>query len=89
MPEQSSYDYAVVRVVPDLERGEFLNAGIVLFAKVPGILAARVWLDEERGVQAVEHWSDWWYPLEFLWLKVEPLHGFANPEFAEDRKSVV
>ena len=42
-----------------------------------------VWLDEERGVQAVEHWSDWWYPLEFLWLKVEPLHGFANPEFAE------
>jgi len=48
VPEQSSYDYAVVRVVPDLERGEFLNAGIVLFAKVPGILAARVWLDEER-----------------------------------------
>ena len=48
MPEQSSYDYAVVRVVPDLERGEFLNAGIVLFAKVPGILAARVWLDEAR-----------------------------------------
>ena len=48
MPEQSSYDYAVVRVVPDLERGEFINAGIVLFAKVPGVLAARVWLDEDR-----------------------------------------
>jgi len=41
-------------------------------------------LDDAAGVQQVESWSDWWYPLEFLWLKVEPLHGFANPEFAED-----
>lgn len=43
-----------------------------------------VMLDEDRGVEAVEPWSDWWYPLEFLWLKVEPLHGFANPEFAAE-----
>ena len=39
-------------------------------------------LSEDRGAQAVERWSDWWYTLEFLWLKVEPLQGFANPEFA-------
>lgn len=48
MPELSSYDYAVVRVVPSLERAEFLNAGIILFAKSHGFLAARVSLDERR-----------------------------------------
>jgi len=41
-------------------------------------------LDEDQGVQPVIRWSDWWYTLEFLWLKVEPLHGFANPEFVEE-----
>ncbi len=48
MPELSSYDYAVVRVVPDVERGEFLNAGVILFARTRDFLAARVELDEER-----------------------------------------
>jgi hypothetical protein len=48
VPEHCSYDYAVVRVVPDVARGEFLNAGIILFAKTHGALLARVALDEER-----------------------------------------
>ncbi len=48
MPELSSYDYAVVRVVPDVERGEFLNVGVILFAKTRHALIARVALDEER-----------------------------------------
>lgn len=48
MPERSSYDYAIVRVVPDLERGEFLNVGVILFSKASGALLARVGLDEQR-----------------------------------------
>ena len=48
MPAHCSYDYAVVRVVPDVARAEFLNAGIILFAKSHGALLARVSLDEER-----------------------------------------
>jgi hypothetical protein len=48
VPELSSYDYAVFRVVPDVERGEFLNAGVILFARTRGFLAARVALDEQR-----------------------------------------
>ncbi len=40
--------YAVLRVVPDLERGEAVNAGVVLFCRRRGFLAARVRLDEER-----------------------------------------
>jgi hypothetical protein len=41
-----TYDYAVVRVVPRVERGEFLNAGIVLSCDVERILQARIELDE-------------------------------------------
>ena len=48
MPAPCSYDYAVVRIVPDVARGEYLNAGIILFARTHGALLARVWLDEKR-----------------------------------------
>ena len=41
-----TYDYAIVRVVPRVERGEFINAGIVLSCDVERILEARIELDE-------------------------------------------
>ena len=42
-----TYDYAVVRVVPRVERGEFLNAGIILSCDVERILLAGIELDEQ------------------------------------------
>jgi hypothetical protein len=42
-----TYDYAVVRVVPRVERGEFVNAGIILSCDVERILLASIELDEE------------------------------------------
>lgn len=49
MPEpNSAFSYAIVRVVPDIERGEFINAGVLLFARQHDFLAARVQLDEAR-----------------------------------------
>jgi hypothetical protein len=42
------YEYAVVRVVPRVEREEFINAGVVLFCRVRRFLGARVALDEQR-----------------------------------------
>lgn len=44
----SPFQYAVLRVVPDVERGERLNAGVVLFARTLDFLGARVRLDEGR-----------------------------------------
>ena len=41
-----TYDYAVVRVVPRVERGEFVNAGIILSCDAERILQARIELDE-------------------------------------------
>jgi hypothetical protein len=41
-----AYDYAVVRVVPRVERGEFLNAGIIISCDIERILLASIDLDE-------------------------------------------
>ena len=46
MPDRETFQYAVLRVVPRVERGEALNAGVVLFSRRHGFLAARTELDE-------------------------------------------
>ena len=48
MPVPSSFDYAVVRVVPRVERGEFINAGVIVFCLERRFLEARVEVDEAR-----------------------------------------
>lgn len=48
MPAQHSYDYAIVRIVPCAERGEFANAGVVLQCVERGFLESRVHVDEHR-----------------------------------------
>lgn len=46
--QEQLYDYAVVRVVPRVEREEFVNAGVILSCPVRKFLEARIELDEER-----------------------------------------
>jgi hypothetical protein len=46
--EHSSFDYAIVRVVPRVDREEFVNAGVILFCLGRDFLAARVELDAGR-----------------------------------------
>ncbi len=48
MHDQCSYDYAIVRVVPRVEREEFVNAGVILSCPAREFLAARIELDEAR-----------------------------------------
>ncbi|MEM9458083.1 MAG: DUF3037 domain-containing protein [Myxococcota bacterium] len=43
-----AYDYAVVRVVPRIDRGEFINAGVVLYCPTARHLAGRMRLDVDR-----------------------------------------
>jgi hypothetical protein len=43
-----SFDYAIIRVVPHVEREEFVNAGAILYCPERGFLAARLALDEPR-----------------------------------------
>ncbi|HEX4814207.1 MAG TPA: DUF3037 domain-containing protein [Nonomuraea sp.] len=42
------YEYAVIRVVPKVERGELINAGVLLYCQPRGYLCARVELDPAR-----------------------------------------
>ena len=44
----STYEYAIVRVVPRVERQEFFNAGVIVFCREQKFLAARVHFDETR-----------------------------------------
>jgi hypothetical protein len=48
VPAPPSFDYAVIRIVPRVEREEFLNAGVILFCPERRILAVRVRFDEDR-----------------------------------------
>src|SRR3954462_8647082 len=48
MPALSSFDYALLRVGPRVERGEQVNAGVILFCLEKDFLAARVEVNEPR-----------------------------------------
>ena len=48
MPDHSTYDYAVIRVVPRVEREEFVNAGVIVSCPARKYLQARIELDEAR-----------------------------------------
>jgi hypothetical protein len=48
VPALSSFDYAILRVMPRVERGELINAGVILFCLERDFLQARVEVNEPR-----------------------------------------
>lgn len=48
MQDLCTYDYAIIRVVPKVEREEFINVGVILSCPAKGFLEARIELDEQR-----------------------------------------
>jgi Protein of unknown function (DUF3037) len=46
--DHCTYDYAVIRVVPRVEREEFINVGVLVSCPARGFLEARIELDERR-----------------------------------------
>ena len=50
MQELETYDYAIVRVVPRVDRHEFVNAGVIVSCMRKKYLEARIHLDEARLV---------------------------------------
>jgi hypothetical protein len=48
VPANNSFDYAVLRVVPSAERGEFMNVGVVMHCPALTFLGCRVHFAEER-----------------------------------------
>jgi hypothetical protein len=48
VPEPCTYDYAVIRVVPRVERAEFVNVGVIVSCPALSLLEARIELDAVR-----------------------------------------
>lgn len=48
MQDKQIYEYAVIRIVPRVEREEFLNVGIILYCSKQGFLQAKYQLDKNK-----------------------------------------
>lgn len=48
MPEKQLFEYAVIRVVPRVEREEFINVGVILYSRHQQFLQMLFRLDEEK-----------------------------------------
>ncbi|WP_240136248.1 DUF3037 domain-containing protein [Streptomyces sp. MUM 178J] len=48
MSERDVFEYALLRVVPRVERGECFNAGVVVYCRARSFVAARTHLDEAK-----------------------------------------
>ena len=75
MPDRVSFDYAVVRLVPRVDREEFLNVGVILSCPAHRFLDARFEVDEAR----LEAFAPGLDPLEVReWL--EPISLICHGE---------
>ena len=52
MPDKDLFEYAVIRIVPRVEREEFVNAGVILYCPKQRFLKARYIMEPER-IQAL------------------------------------
>ena len=48
MPGTQLFEYAVVRIVPRVERGEFLNVGVVLYCREANFLRVKYFVNEQK-----------------------------------------
>ncbi|GHA61086.1 DUF3037 domain-containing protein [Pontibacter akesuensis] len=48
MPEKHLFEYAVIRVVPSVEREEFINVGVILYCSAKGFLKTLYALNAQR-----------------------------------------
>jgi len=48
MPDREIFEYAVIRVVPKVEREEFINVGVILMSQKKGFLNLKYHIDEAR-----------------------------------------
>ena len=48
MQEKILYEYAVIRIVPKVEREEFINAGIMIYSKEKNVILIKTYFDEKK-----------------------------------------
>lgn len=48
MQEPLLYEFSIIRIVPRVEREEFINAGVIVFCKSTGLLKCKIHINEQR-----------------------------------------
>lgn len=48
MQELLLYEFAIIRIVPRVEREEFINAGVIVFCKSTGLLKCKIHINEQK-----------------------------------------
>jgi hypothetical protein len=76
VPALKSFDYAVIRIVPRVEREEFINAGVIVFCPEERFLNTRILFDEQR-LRAL--WPDIDADLVLRHLEAYPKISAAEP----------
>jgi hypothetical protein len=76
VPARNAYDYAVIRVVPRVEREEFVNVGVILSCPARDFLDARLHLDRRR-LAAIDPTLD--FELLEQHLRIIPLVCSGDP----------
>ena len=57
MSDNHLYEYAILRIVPKVEREEFVNVGVIVFCKKADFLEVRIQLNRDR-INAFSHELD-------------------------------
>ena len=87
MQDKHLYEYAVIRIVPKIEREEFINVGLIMFCKRPKFIKARYHVDEEKLRLFTSAIASLDIPERFRWLTAirsasiqtsRPHPGFSN-----------
>lgn len=73
MQERNLYEYAVIRLVPKVEREEFVNIGVLLFCKSKRTLLIK-WLLDEKRIQCLAPYID----LQLVKDQLESFENIAN-----------
>ena len=48
MPDRVTFEYAIIRIVPKVEREEFFNVGVILFSKRKKFLDIKYQIDQDK-----------------------------------------
>lgn len=75
MQDKQLYEYTVVRIVPRVERGEFINAGILLYSKKANYLSGRFVVNREK-ILALDPQAD----IDLIEAQLQGLERIAHGE---------
>jgi hypothetical protein len=70
VPGEHTYDYAIIRVVPRVERGELINVGVILSCPAADFLDARI----ELGALAQRSRFHWLVSPRSTIIQMSPVH---------------